>query len=76
MRNASTSIDQLELEESVRECSPDIPLKRIIHVKDEDEEIIIDHPEIILNMAQATQQMTAERNVQPKILLKRICLEQ
>ena len=72
--NASTSTDQIECE-SVRNCSARIPFEPIIHVKDEDEELIVDHPQIILNMAQATQQMTVERNIQPKILLKRVCLE-
>jgi hypothetical protein len=70
MTNQSTSTDP------VTECSPRILLKRVIHVKDDDEELTVDPPQIILNMSQATKQMTAEKHGHPKILLKRVCLEQ
>jgi len=57
---------------------PRIPLKRIIHVKDDDddEELILNTPQITLSMAQATKQMSVQKDAQPKILLKRVCLEQ
>jgi hypothetical protein len=57
---------------------PRIPLKRIIHVKDDDddEELILNIPQITLNMAQATKQMSVQKDAQPKILLKRVRLEQ
>jgi hypothetical protein len=48
----------------------------VIHVKDENEELINTNHQITLNMAQATQQMRAQKNTQPKILLKRIYFEQ
>jgi len=56
---------------------PRISLKRVIHVKDDDdEELIIDKSQIIMNMSQAIKQMIAQENTLPKILLKRISLEQ
>lgn len=57
--------------------SPRILLKRIIHVKDEDEQLVLpsSHP-ITLNMAQATEQMTEQNDTRPKILLHRVTFEQ
>jgi hypothetical protein len=67
------STDQIES----NSLTPRILLKRVIHVKDDDEEEpTIDHPRIILNMSQATKQMTDEIYGQPRILLKRIFFEQ
>lgn len=74
-RSLSSSTDEIES----NSLTPRILLKRVIHVKDEDdnaEESTIDNPQIILNMSQATKQMIDARNDQPRILLKRVCLEQ
>lgn len=55
---------------------PHISLKRVIHVKDDDDdESIESNSQIILNMKQATRQMDIEEDSQPKIFLKRIRLE-
>lgn len=53
---------------------PRIPLKRVIHVKDDDddEELIENPAQIIFSMAQATDLMITEENARPRILLKRI----
>jgi len=57
-------------------CSPRIPRNRIVHVKDEDEILNDnDHKKIMINMAQATEQMINNEYPQPVILLKRISLE-
>ncbi len=61
---------------SILVCIPRILLKRVIHVKDDDEELITNNSQITLNMAQATKQMITQENTHPKILLKRVCLEQ
>jgi hypothetical protein len=56
--------------------SPRIPLNRIVHVKDEDEILNFnDQKKIMINMAQATEQMLNNEYPQPVILLKRISLE-
>ncbi len=55
---------------------PCIRLKRVIHEKDDCEEFMPANPQITLNMTQATQQMLVHTNAEPKILLKRVRLEQ
>ena len=60
---------------SILAYTPRILLRRVIHVKDEGEELPSNNPQVTLNMAQATEQMVVQKTVQPKILLKRVCLE-
>ena len=55
---------------------PRISLKRVIHVKDDEEEPIMTNSQITLNMDQATEQMINLENPPPKILLKRVCFKQ
>ncbi len=56
--------------------SPRIPLNRIVHVKDEDEQLNEnDQKKTTINMIEATEQMFNHQYPQPIILLKRICLD-
>jgi len=55
--------------------SPRILLKRIVYVKDDDEELPSSNSQITLNMHRATEQMVTQRDAEPKILLKRVTLE-
>jgi hypothetical protein len=58
-------------------CSPRISLNQIVHVKDEDEILNdTDQKKVMINMAQATEEMLNHEYPQPIILLKRVCLEQ
>ena len=74
-RQRSTSIDEEQSDTNYSYC-PRILLKRIIHVKDEDEQVTLPPNQIILNMAQATDQMTAQDDPQPRILLQRVSFEE
>ncbi|CAF1023117.1 unnamed protein product [Adineta steineri] len=70
----STPSELIELDPELS-YSPRLLLKRIIHVKDEDEEVIPINSKIILNMKQATEQMAIGDHPQPKIYLQRVCVE-
>ncbi|CAF3444581.1 unnamed protein product [Rotaria sp. Silwood1] len=54
--------------------TPRILLNRVVHVKDEGEDLFTNKPQITLNMAQATKQMILKRNLEPRILLERVSL--
>jgi hypothetical protein len=60
---------------SILAYCPRILLHRIVHVKDDGEEAPPSNRHTTLNMSQATEQMVDQRNSQPKILLKRVCLK-
>jgi hypothetical protein len=60
---------------SILAYSPRILLNRIVHVKDDGEQSSANTSQITLNMAQATRQMVVQKNAQPKILLRRVCLK-
>ncbi len=52
------------------------PSKQIVHVKDDNEIFNDNDPnKLIINMAQATEQMLNNQYPQPIILLKRVCFE-
>ena len=55
--------------------SPCIRLKRVVHVKDDNEHGDSDGNQRTLNMTQATEQMLGKISGQPKIYLKRIAFE-
>jgi len=57
--------------------SPCISPHRIVHVKDDDDEILNDNDpkKLKINMAEATEQMLNNQFPQPIILLKRVCFE-
>ena len=53
--------------------SPCIRLKRVVHVKDDDERATsVDRHQLTLNMAQATERMMEQTHLVPKIILKRV----
>jgi len=69
------SPDVIEIDSDLS-WSPHVSLNQIVHVKDEDEVLNdIDQKKVMINMAQATEQMLNHEYPQPIILLKRICLE-
>lgn len=51
---------------------PRIVLHRIVHVKDECQEVSIDEPHIGFNMTEATEHMIAQLDLKPQILLERV----
>jgi len=55
--------------------TPRLLLDRIVHVKDDDEQLSNEITQITLNMAQATKQMIGQTSGQPKIYLKRVIIE-
>lgn len=74
-RQQSTSINEEQSDTNYSYC-PRILLKRIIHVKDEDEQVTLSPNQIVLNMSQATEQMIAQDDLRPRILLQRISFEE